>query len=90
MKAFILKEPEKLEIVDMEPKEPDDNEVQIKTMACGICGTDFHAYHGKHLAVWQKMMNLLHAVFLQMPSQLLPLIAQLLWLQPEFPCALFL
>ena len=51
MKAFILKEPEKLEIVDMEPKEPDDNEVQIKTMACGICGTDFHAYHGKHLAV---------------------------------------
>ncbi len=51
MKAFILKEPEKLEMVDIEPKEPDDNEVQIKTMACGICGTDFHAYHGKHLTV---------------------------------------
>ena len=51
MKAFILKEPEKLEPVDIEPVEPGDNEVQIKTMACGICGTDFHAYHGKHLAV---------------------------------------
>ena len=51
MKAFILKEPEKLEAVDMEPEEPEENEIQIKTMACGICGTDFHAYHGKHLAV---------------------------------------
>jgi L-iditol 2-dehydrogenase len=51
MKAFILNGPEKLDFIDIEAREPDENEIQIKTMACGICGTDFHAYHGKHLAV---------------------------------------
>ena len=51
MRAFILREPEKLELIDMKAKEPGEEEIQIRTVACGICGTDFHAYHGKHLAV---------------------------------------
>lgn len=51
MKAYVLKEPGVLELVNTEARKPDAGEVQIKTRACGICGTDFHAYHGKHLAV---------------------------------------
>jgi len=51
MKAFLLKEPEVLEFIDTQAREPDAGEIEIKTMACGICGTDFHAYHGKHLAI---------------------------------------
>lgn len=51
MKTFILKKPGVLEFIDAEAREPDICEIQIKTMACGICGTDFHAYLGKHLAV---------------------------------------
>jgi len=51
MRAFILREPEKLELIDIKAKEPGEGEIQIRTVACGICGTDFHAYHGKHLAV---------------------------------------
>jgi 2-desacetyl-2-hydroxyethyl bacteriochlorophyllide A dehydrogenase len=51
MRAFILMEPEKLELIETTAKDPEEGEIQIKTMACGICGTDFHAYYGKHLAV---------------------------------------
>ena len=37
MRAFILREPEKLELIDMKAKEPGEEEIQIRTVACGIC-----------------------------------------------------
>ncbi|MEM0124584.1 MAG: alcohol dehydrogenase catalytic domain-containing protein [Candidatus Micrarchaeaceae archaeon] len=51
MKAYILEKPLKLEMVDINDEKPGDNEIEVKTMACGICGTDYHAYNGKHLSV---------------------------------------
>ncbi len=51
MKSYILESPGKLKLVDNNIQDPGDNEILIKTMACGICGTDFHAYNGKHRAI---------------------------------------
>lgn len=50
MKSYILQSPQKIEMKNLEEKEPEDNEVMIKTMACGICGTDYHLFNGKDLA----------------------------------------
>ena len=50
MKALILKNPNKFELIDTKAIEPGEEEIQIQTMVCGICGTDFHIYQGKHLA----------------------------------------
>ena len=37
----------KFEVREMAfPKEPGPHEVLVKTMACGVCGTDVHIYHG--------------------------------------------
>lgn len=51
MKAFILRGAEDLKEIEIEARDPKDYEIQIKTKACGICGTDFHAYNGQHTAV---------------------------------------
>lgn len=51
MKSCVLESPGKLKFVDSDIKDPSDNEILIKTKACGICGTDFHAYNGKHKAI---------------------------------------
>lgn len=48
MIAAILKEPERLDIEDMEIPVPGDNEVLIKVGACAICGTDVKVYHYGH------------------------------------------
>ena len=37
----------KFEVRDIELRELKENEVLIKNMACGICGTDVHIYHGE-------------------------------------------
>ncbi len=37
----------KFEVRDIELSDLKDNEVLIKNMACGICGTDVHIYHGE-------------------------------------------
>ena len=37
----------KFEVRDIELRELKDDEVLIKNMVCGICGTDVHIYHGE-------------------------------------------
>jgi L-iditol 2-dehydrogenase len=46
MKALILTEYNKLEYKDMPDPVPADNEVLIRVMACGICGSDVHGMDG--------------------------------------------
>lgn len=46
MKAAVFTGKGKIEIRDIELREPEPNEVIIKVDCCGICGTDIHVYHG--------------------------------------------
>jgi L-iditol 2-dehydrogenase len=46
MKALVLEEYKKLVYKDVPDPVPADNEVLIKVMACGICGSDIHGYDG--------------------------------------------
>lgn len=47
MKALVKTQPGagNVELLDIAEPEPKDNEVKIKVMACGICGTDIHVLH---------------------------------------------
>jgi len=49
MKAAQISKPNQLEIVDVPIPEPAENEVLIKVMASGICGTDVHIFRGEYL-----------------------------------------
>ncbi len=46
MKAAVFYGKQDLRIIDIPVPEINDNEVLVKVMACGICGTDVHIYHG--------------------------------------------
>jgi L-iditol 2-dehydrogenase len=46
MKALVLEEYNKLVYKEVPDPEPDANEVLIKVMACGICGSDVHGLDG--------------------------------------------
>ena len=48
MKAVILQEPEKLEIVELPDPVAGDDEVLLRIEACSICGSDLEGYHGIH------------------------------------------
>ncbi len=48
MKAALLKGPYDIEIIDIDKPVPGPNEVLIHVIRCGICGSDLHAYKGKH------------------------------------------
>ena len=49
MKAVYIKEPEKLEVIDVEkPSIKKDTQVLVKITAAGICGSDIHIFHGTH------------------------------------------
>jgi len=48
MERVRLVEPKRLVVEKVEVPEPSEGEVLIQVEACGICGTDMHAYHGKH------------------------------------------
>ncbi|MGQ9631332.1 MAG: zinc-binding alcohol dehydrogenase family protein [bacterium] len=48
MKAIVLREPFKLEIVDIPRPEPCVGEALLKIRAVGVCGSDLHAYRGRH------------------------------------------
>lgn len=48
MLRYKLITPGKIVAEDISIPKPSDNEVLIKVKACGICGTDIHAFHGKH------------------------------------------
>ncbi len=46
MKALLLSEYKKLELVEMDVPTPRADEVLIRIHACGICGSDVHGYDG--------------------------------------------
>jgi L-iditol 2-dehydrogenase len=46
MKAMLLSEYKKLDIVDMPKPEVESNELLIRVAACGICGSDIHGWDG--------------------------------------------
>lgn len=43
-----LVQPEKVILEEVKKPKPKKNEVLIATKTCGICGSDVHAYYGKH------------------------------------------
>ena len=48
MKAIVLSEVNALAIADVEKPKPGTKECLVKVLACGICGTDRHIYHGEY------------------------------------------
>lgn len=46
MKAALFKGPGDIELVERNLDTPQGNELIIKVDSCGVCGTDFHIYHG--------------------------------------------
>ena len=46
MKALVYEGPETLAVTDVAEPVAGDGEVLIDVSACGICGSDMHAYHG--------------------------------------------
>ncbi|MHA2245656.1 MAG: zinc-dependent alcohol dehydrogenase [Candidatus Hodarchaeales archaeon] len=48
MKQQIVVEPRKIEFREVKVPELEENEVLIKIMRLGICGSDIHVYHGEH------------------------------------------
>lgn len=49
MRAAKINQPGNMQIVDIACPEPAPNEVLIKVMASGICGTDVHIFRGEYL-----------------------------------------
>jgi D-arabinitol dehydrogenase (NADP+) len=52
MKAAKIIQPNQLGILDLPIPEPVENEVLIKVMASGICGTDIHIFRGEYLGAY--------------------------------------
>ncbi len=48
MKQQIMIEPGKIEFREIPIRDLKENEVLIKIMRIGVCGSDIHVYHGKH------------------------------------------
>jgi len=48
MKAVVLSAVNALAITDIEKPKPGLKECLVKVLACGICGTDRHIYHGEY------------------------------------------
>ena len=46
MKAAVFLGKETIETRELEAPSLKEGEILIKVMACGICGTDVHIYHG--------------------------------------------
>ena len=46
MKALVLSEYKKLDLVEMAEPRPAEDELLIRIRACGICGSDVHGYDG--------------------------------------------
>jgi len=47
MKAAVLTGPRQVEVRQLPDPSPGPGEAVVKVMACGICGTDLHAYRGE-------------------------------------------
>ena len=48
MRAVYAEEPYKIGIRDIPVPEIGEDEVLVKVAYTGICGSDLHAFHGKH------------------------------------------
>ena len=48
MKQEVMTAPGKIEFRDIPIPELEENDVLIKMMRIGVCGSDIHVYHGKH------------------------------------------
>jgi L-iditol 2-dehydrogenase len=48
MKAVVLAEVANLVIAEVEKPKPGAKECLVKVLACGLCGTDRHIYHGEY------------------------------------------
>ena len=48
MKQQVMIEPGKIEFREIPIPELKENEVLVKIMRIGVCGSDIHVYHGKH------------------------------------------
>ena len=48
MRQLQVPEPYKVVIAQIPEIEPSENEIQVEIAYCGICGSDVHAYKGKH------------------------------------------
>jgi L-iditol 2-dehydrogenase len=46
MKALLLSSPGTLEVADVDTPSPEADEVRVRIVACGICGSDVHGFTG--------------------------------------------
>jgi 2-desacetyl-2-hydroxyethyl bacteriochlorophyllide A dehydrogenase len=59
MKAAVFFKKHDLRVMDVKKPVPGENEVLIKVMACGVCGTDVHIYEGSAGATEPKPQTIL-------------------------------
>lgn len=52
MKAFVIAEPNKFALQEVEKPRPQSGEALVKVSAAGFCGTDIHTYKGEHPTVY--------------------------------------
>lgn len=50
MKAILVKQANQLSYTDIEKPEPGEHEVRVRVKAAGLCGSDFHIFHGTYPA----------------------------------------
>jgi D-arabinitol dehydrogenase (NADP+) len=52
MECIVIKQPKEMVVSEREISEPKPDEVLIKVMASGICGTDVHIFRGEYLGAY--------------------------------------
>ena len=68
MKAVLLKEPERLEVIELPDESPGPGEVSLRIEACSICGSDLEGFHGRHpkmsfpLVMGHEVASVVHEV----------------------------
>ena len=48
MRALILEKPFRVSLRDLPKPTPSEGEALVRVLSAGICGSEIHAYHGKH------------------------------------------
>ena len=49
MKAARINQPGQMQVLEIDCPEPAPDEVLVRVMASGICGTDIHIFRGEYL-----------------------------------------
>lgn len=57
MRSVLLKQPQELVMREIEKPVPAKGEVLIKVKRMGICGSDIHAYYGKHPTIYLPVVQ---------------------------------